>query len=172
MGLWNFFFIFLKLFFSHKQCNDFFLFSGKILDRFPSLGVLISILAPVSHKTQKKQMGLYAKASRGGLVLFFSVYLEVGIEHESIQPIWGASSTGEPQSSGCCTLHYRSCQCWHCMAGILQSTVLALLKSMTIAISVNVCKSDSARAVCLLCRGQWRQLHAGNNFLWEKGNFP
>ena len=48
--------------------------------------VFISTFVPVLHRTPKTKRGLYAKSSRGGLVLVFPVYLEEGVEHESIQP--------------------------------------------------------------------------------------
>lgn len=48
--------------------------------------VFISMFMPVPHRMQKTKRGLYAKSSRGGLVLVFPVDLEEGVEHESIQP--------------------------------------------------------------------------------------
>lgn len=52
-------------------------------------------------------MGFMQKPA-GSRVSGFREHLEERIEYDSIQPIWGKSSTaGEPHMSGCCTLHYR-----------------------------------------------------------------
>lgn len=50
-------------------------------------------------------MGFMQKPA-GSLVSGFPEYLEVRIEYDSVEPIWGRGSTGGEHVSGCCTLHY------------------------------------------------------------------